>query len=69
MTSSRGSGARWARHASATPARSIRSRPACFRSSSDGRRGLRTFLSGDEKEYDAAVRLGLATETYDAARI
>ena len=28
---------------------------------------LATFLSGDEKEYVAAVRLGCATDTYDAA--
>jgi tRNA pseudouridine55 synthase len=28
---------------------------------------LASFLSGDEKEYVAGIRLGLATETYDAA--
>jgi tRNA pseudouridine55 synthase len=27
---------------------------------------LAQFLSGDEKEYDAGIRLGLATPTYDA---
>jgi tRNA pseudouridine55 synthase len=27
---------------------------------------LAAFLSGGEKEYDAGIRLGLATETYDA---
>jgi tRNA pseudouridine55 synthase len=30
---------------------------------------LASFLSGDEKEYEAGVRLGLATETYDASRL
>src|SRR5215212_2005857 len=28
---------------------------------------LAQLLTGVEKEYDAAIRLGLATETYDAA--
>ena len=30
-------------------------------------RGSRSFLSGDDKAYDAVVRLGVATDTYDAA--
>lgn len=30
---------------------------------------LASFLSGDDKEYDAGVRLGLATETYDGTRL
>src|SRR5213596_3323654 len=30
---------------------------------------LATLLSGADKEYEAAVRLGLATETYDAAHL
>jgi tRNA pseudouridine55 synthase len=30
---------------------------------------LATFLSGDEKEYDAAIRFGLATDTYDGTRL
>jgi tRNA pseudouridine55 synthase len=30
---------------------------------------LASFLSGEEKEYEAGVRLGLATETYDATRL
>lgn len=29
---------------------------------------LAPFLSGEEKEYDAGVRFGLATDTYDATR-
>ena len=62
----RACGARSAPRASATPARSIRSRPASSRSSSAARPGSRTFLSSADKEYVADVRLGLATETYDA---
>ncbi len=30
---------------------------------------LASFLSGEEKEYEAAVRFGLATETYDGTRL
>ena len=30
---------------------------------------LASFLSGDDKEYEAGVRLGLATETYDGTRL
>jgi tRNA pseudouridine55 synthase len=30
---------------------------------------LASFLSGEEKEYDAGIRLGLATETYDGSRV
>jgi tRNA pseudouridine55 synthase len=30
---------------------------------------LASFFSGSEKEYHAAVRLGLATDTYDAAQL
>ena len=30
---------------------------------------LASFLSGDEKEYEAGIRLGLATETYDGTRL
>ena len=30
---------------------------------------LAAFLSGDEKEYDAGIRFGLATETYDGSRL
>ena len=30
---------------------------------------LASFLSGDEKEYEAGVRLGLATETYDGTQL
>jgi tRNA pseudouridine55 synthase len=30
---------------------------------------LASLLSGEDKEYDAGVRLGLATETYDATRL
>jgi tRNA pseudouridine55 synthase len=30
---------------------------------------LASFMSGEEKEYEAGVRFGLATETYDAARL
>ena len=51
---------------SATPARSIRSRPACSSSSSATPRGCRQFLVTDEKEYVADVRLGQSTPTYDA---
>ena len=30
---------------------------------------LAAFLSGEDKEYDAGVRLGLATDTYDGTRL
>jgi tRNA pseudouridine55 synthase len=30
---------------------------------------LASFLSGEEKEYDAGIRLGLTTETYDGTRV
>jgi len=30
---------------------------------------LASFLSGDDKEYDAGVRFGLATDTYDGTRL
>jgi len=30
---------------------------------------LASFLSGEEKEYDAGIRFGLATETYDGTRL
>ncbi len=30
---------------------------------------LASFLSGEEKEYEAAIRFGLATDTYDGTRL
>jgi tRNA pseudouridine55 synthase len=30
---------------------------------------LASFLSGEEKEYDAGIRFGIATDTYDATRL
>ena len=30
---------------------------------------LASFLSGDEKEYEAGIRFGLATDTYDGTRL
>ena len=51
---------------SATPARSIRSRPACSSLLVGHATRLSQFLVTDEKEYLADIRLGLATDTYDA---
>ena len=48
-------------------ARSARHRRAAARGR-PARRGWRRSCSGDDKEYVADVRLGLATDTYDAGR-
>ena len=55
-----------ASRASATPARSIRWRPACCRCSSAARRASRSSSVSDEKRYEAVVRFGHRDDTYDA---
>ena len=52
---------------SATPARSIRRRRACCRSSLGQATRLAQHLTASDKEYEATVRFGVVTDTYDAA--
>ncbi len=54
----RSCGARWARRASGTPARSTRSRPGCSSFCSDAPRGSSRILDGEPKVYDATIALG-----------
>ncbi len=51
--------------ASATREHSIRLRQACSSFWSDEQRDWRSFLSGVDKEYEAIIRLGFATDTGD----
>ena len=55
-----------ARKRPGTPARSIRSPPACCRSASARRPSSRSFLLDAPKRYRATVRFGVATTTQDA---
>ena len=59
----RGGAARARERASATPARSIRWRPACCRWPSAGPRGSCASSPASDKDYDATIRFGVTTDT------